>query len=344
MSDVAVLPKIGCLDDVRALCRALPAPARGATDAAVARQSTLTKPPGSLGRLEELALWMAGWQDRAMPSAARVRIAVFAGNHGIAGRGVSAFPPAVTAEMVKNYARGGAAINQLATLLGAELRVVPIALEQPTADFTQAPAMSEAEFIEAIQIGMAAVEPAPDLLCLGEMGIANTTSAAALCAALLGGDGAHWAGRGTGVDDQGLARKRAVIDEGLARHREALDDPLQAMRRLGGRELAALMGAVLGARLKRVPVLLDGFTCTAAALPLAKLGADALAHCQIGHCSAEAGHRRLIEALGLLPLVDLDMRLGEASGAALAALIVRAALACHEGMATFEEAGVSGKA
>ena len=343
MTDAALLPTIESLDDVRQLCHALPVTSRGATAAAVARQSTLTKPPGSLGRLEELAIWMAAWQDRAVPRAERIRIVVFAGNHGIAAKGVSAFPAAVTAEMVKNYARGGAAINQLAALLDAELRVVPISLDRPTADFTEAPAMNEPDCVTAIRIGMAAVEPAPDLLCLGEMGIANTTSGAALCAALLGGDGTAWAGRGTGVDDGGLARKRAVIDAGLALHRDALGDPLEAMRRLGGRELVALMGAVLGARLRRVPVMLDGFTGTAAALPLARLAPGALAHCQIGHCSAEAGHRRLIEALGLMPLVDFEMRLGEASGAALAATIVRAAIACHAGMATFAEAGVSGK-
>ena len=343
MTDAGSLPTIGSFDDVRRLCRALPVASSRAVEAAAKRQNALTKPPGSLGRLEELALWLAGWQDRAIPSVTRIRIVVFAGNHGIAAKGVSAFPATVTAEMVQNYARGGAAINQLARLLEAELRVVPLSLERPTADFTEAPALSEAECVEAIRAGMDALEPAPDLLCLGEMGIANTTSGAALAAALLGGDGAAWAGRGSGVDEAGLARKRAAIDGGLARPGASTRDPLEALRRLGGRELAAILGAVLGARLGRVPVLLDGFTCTAAALPLAKLAPNALAHCRIGHCSAEAGHRRLIEALGMAPLVDLEMRLGEASGAALAALIVRAALACHSGMATFEEAGVSGK-
>ncbi|MGD9539022.1 MAG: nicotinate-nucleotide--dimethylbenzimidazole phosphoribosyltransferase [Alphaproteobacteria bacterium] len=343
MNDAVAPPEIGSLDDVRRLCGRLPGCSDAAVEAAGRRQAELTKPAGSLGRLEELALWLAGWQGSAIPRAMRIRIVVFAGNHGIAARGVSAYPAAVTAEMVKNYARGGAAINQLAALLGAELRVVPLALDEPTADFTEAPAMSEAACLAAIREGMAAAEGGADLLCLGEMGIANTTSAAALCAALLGGGGADWAGRGTGIDDAGLARKRAAIDAGLARHKGALGDPLEAMRRLGGRELAAIMGAVLAARLRRVPVLLDGFACTAAALPLARLEAGALEHCRIGHCSAEAGHRRLIEALDMAPLVDLGMRLGEASGAALAALIVRAAAACHAGMATFAEAGVSGK-
>lgn len=343
MTAAGSLPRPGSFEEICRLCRALPAPSSVAAEAAARRQGELTKPPGSLGRLEDLALWLAGWQGRAVPSAERIRIVVFAGNHGIAAHGVSAYPAAVTAEMVRNYARGGAAINQLARLLDAELRVVPLALERPTTDFTEAAAMSEAECLEAVCAGLTALEPAPDLLCLGEMGIANTTSAAALAAALLGGDGAAWAGRGSGVDDRGLARKRAAIDAGLARHGAAAREPLEALRRLGGRELAALLGAVLGARLACVPVLLDGFVCTAAALPLARLNPEALAHCRAGHRSAEAGHRRLLEALGLEPLTDLGMRLGEASGAALAATIVRAAVACHAGMTTFAEAGVSGR-
>jgi nicotinate-nucleotide--dimethylbenzimidazole phosphoribosyltransferase len=343
MNDAPRSPPIGSLDDVRRLCQRLPAFSAAAAEAAARRQAELTKPAGALGRLEEIAVWLAGWQGRTIPRADHIRIAVFAGNHGVAARGVSAYPAAVTAEMVRNYARGGAAISQLATLLDAELRVVPLALDAPTADFTQAPALSEAACVAAIREGMAAVEGELDLICLGEMGIANTTSGAALAAALLGGGGEAWAGRGSGVDDAGLARKRTAIDAGLARHEEALGDPLEAMRRLGGRELAAIMGAVLAARLRRLPVLLDGFTCTAACLPLARLEAGALDHCRIGHCSAEAGHRRLIEALGMAPLADLGMRLGEASGAALAALIVRAAVACHAGMATFAEAGVSDK-
>jgi nicotinate-nucleotide--dimethylbenzimidazole phosphoribosyltransferase len=336
------LPQPRSFDDVRRLVAELPAGSETAARAAAERQDQLTKPLGALGRLEELAIWLAGWQGRAVPHAERVRIAVFAGNHGVVAQGVSAYPAAVTAEMVRSYGRGQAAINQLARVLGAELRVVPLALERPTDDFTQAPAMSEAECVEAIGAGFGAADGALDLLCLGEMGIGNTTSGAALAAALLGGDGAAWVGRGSGVDDAGLARKRAAVDAALARHGAALGDPLEALRRLGGRELAALMGAVLAARLRRTPVLLDGFTCTAAALPLVKLAPQALAHCRVAHRSAEAGHARLNEAVGMTPIVDLGMRLGEASGAAVAALIVRAALACHEGMATFAEAGVSG--
>jgi nicotinate-nucleotide--dimethylbenzimidazole phosphoribosyltransferase len=245
--------------------------------------------------------------------------------------------------MVANFAAGGAAINQLARTAGAQLRVIPLELDRPTADFTERPALSEQEFLAAVNAGYGAVSPQCDLICLGEMGIGNTTAAAATAAALFGGGGARWAGRGTGVDEEGLARKRAVIDRALERHSAALDDPLAIAAALGGRELAAILGATLAARRQRIPVLLDGFVCTAAVAPLAKLRSDTLAHVQAGHVSAEAGHRILLEELSLAPLVNLDMRLGEASGAAVALLILRAALACHTGMATFAEAGVSDK-
>jgi nicotinate-nucleotide--dimethylbenzimidazole phosphoribosyltransferase len=327
---------------LRALCLDLPSGHPAASAAVAAREATLTKPPKSLGRLEDLVAFLAHWQGSAPPRLERVEILVFAGNHGVTRRGVSAFSAEVTAQMVANFATGGAAINQLARCSGAALRVIPLALDAPTADFTEAPAMSEREFVAAATTGYRAVAQC-DLICVGEMGIGNTTAAAAVAAALFGGGGARWAGRGTGVDDEGLARKRAVIDDALARHAGALHDPLRIAASLGGRELAAILGAVLAARRLRVPVLLDGFVCTAAVAPLAKLRADTLAHVLAGHVSAEAGHHTLLDELRLKPLVDLGMRLGEASGAALALLILRAALACHTGMATFAQAGVSGK-
>ena len=330
------------LDDLRALCRDLPDGDSQASEAAARRQQVLTKPPGSLGRLEELAIWLARWQGREHPRLDHVTIAVFAGNHGVAARGVSAYPAEVTAQMVANFDAGGAAINQLAALAGATLKVEPIALEQPTRDCTTAPAMDEDEFLQAIELGYRTVPDACDLLVVGEMGIANTTAAATLCAALLGG-GARWAGRGTGVDDQGLGRKRAAIEAALQFHQPALGDPLAVAARMGGRELAAIAGAVLAARQRRIPVLLDGFVATAAVLPLWRVNEKFLDHCRAGHASAEAGHRALLEALKLDPLLDLGMRLGEASGAAIAVLLLRAALACHNGMATFAEAGVSDK-
>ena len=273
----------------------------------------------------------------------QVEILVFAGNHGVTRRGVSAYPAEVTAQMVANFAAGGAAINQLARTADARLRVIPLALDRPTADFTQSSALSEPEFLAAVTEGYNAVSPSCDLLCLGEMGIGNTTAAAAVSAALFGGGGARWAGRGTGVDAEGLGRKRDVIDAALERHAAVLHDPLAVAAALGGRELAAILGATLAARRQRIPVVLDGFVCTAAVAPLAKLRADTLAHALSSHVSAEAGHRMLLDKLGLRPLLDLDMRLGEASAAALTVLVLRAAVACHTGMATFAEAGVSDK-
>jgi nicotinate-nucleotide--dimethylbenzimidazole phosphoribosyltransferase len=244
--------------------------------------------------------------------------------------------------MVANFAAGGAAINQIAKLAKADLRVMPIELARPTRDLTVAAAMEADEFLAAVDIGYRAVPEDCDLLAVGEMGIANTTAAAALCAALLGGGAGRWAGRGTGVDEEGLARKQAAIDAALVFHRGILGDPLVLAAALGGRELAAIAGAVLAARRHHVPVLLDGFVATSAVLPLARLAPAALDHCRAGHVSAEGGHRQLLRELGLKPLLDLDMRLGEASGAGVAVLLARAALACHTGMATFAEAGVSG--
>ena len=327
--------------DLRAACLDLPEPDAPADEAAAHRQSQLTKPPGSLGRLEELVAWLARWQRRSMPRLDRVDILVFAGNHGVTARGVSAYPADVTAQMVANFAAGGAAISQIARTACAKLRVTPLSLHRPTADFTTAPAMDESDFLQAVAAGYDAIAPDADLVCLGEMGIGNTTAAAALAAALFGGGGAHWAGRGTGIDDEQLARKRAVIDAGLARHAAVIGDPLRAAAALGGRELAAILGATVAARRQRIPVVLDGFVCTAAAAPLGRLRRDGLDHTVAGHVSAEAGHRALLKALGLVPLLDLSMRLGEGSGAAVAVLILRAALACHSGMATFAEAGVS---
>lgn len=329
------------LDALRDLCSSLPEPDETAARAAEARQTTLTKPPGSLGRLEDLAVHLARWQGRPIPRLDRVQVLVFAGAHGVTTHGVSAFPAEVTAQMVANFESGGAAINQLAGSVGAALTVVPLSIDRPTADFTAEAAMSEAEMLEAVRTGHDAVDPAADLVCIGEMGIGNTTVAAALSAALFGGEGADWVGRGTGVDDEGLRRKAEVVDAALALHGNALSDPLEALRRVGGRELAAMFGAALRARHEAIPLVVDGFVATAAVAPLARLSASGLAHALAGHVSAEAQHARLLDRLGLSPVLDLRMRLGEASGACLAVAILRGAVACHAGMATFAEAGVS---
>ena len=334
---------VASLAEIRALFARLPEADEEAAAAAAARQAVLTKPPGSLGRLEELAEWLAAWQGRHPPSMERPHVAVFAGNHGVAARGVSAFPAEVTVQMVRNFIEGGAAINQLSGLADAEMRVHEMALEQPTHDFTAAPAMSDEDCAKAMAYGMMAVEAGFDAYALGEMGIANTTSAAAICHGLYGGAPEDWTGRGTGVDDEALARKIAVVGEGVALHKPALDDPLEVLRRLGGLEIAAIAGAILAARMARTPVVLDGYTCTAAAAVLHAVDPASIDHCLVAHLSVEPGHRALSERIGKRPLLDLDMRLGEGSGAALAVLLLKAACACHQGMASFEEAGVSGK-
>jgi nicotinate-nucleotide--dimethylbenzimidazole phosphoribosyltransferase len=329
--------------ELRACCLDLPTGDPAAAQAIARRESELTKPPGSLGRLEHLVQWLGHWQRRSPPRLERVDVLVFAGNHGVVAQGVSAYPAEVTAQMVANFAAGGAAINALAKIGGATLRVVPLSLDQPTADFTRAAAMDEKAFVAAVAAGFDAVAPEADLVCLGEMGIGNTTAAAAIAAALFGGGGLRWAGRGSGLDEDALKRKQAVIDCALACHAHLLSDPLSIAATLGGRELAAILGATLAARRHCTPVLLDGFVSTAAVAPLKTLNAGALDHAVAGHVSAEAGHRALLWQLKLAPLLDLDMRLGEASGAAVAILILRAALAAHTGMATFAQAKVSNR-
>lgn len=310
-----------------------------AAAAARLRQGELTKPPGSLGRLEELAVFMAGWQGRDRPRIERAQALVFAGNHGVTAQGVNPFPVEVTAAMVENFRRGGAAINQLCRLAGAELKVIALDLDRPTADFTQAEALPRDELVAAIQAGKDAVDPAAQVVLLGEMGIGNSTVAAALAAATFGGTARDWVGPGTGADDAILRNKIRAVEAGLARHRGAAS-AAAILGAYGGREQAAICGAVIRARELAIPVILDGFICSAAAGVLLVNDRDALAHCLVGHESAEPGHRRLIAALGMKPVVTLDMRLGEGTGAAVALLVVRAALACHDGMATFAEAGI----
>lgn len=329
------------IGELREACLDLPDGDARAAAAVAARQDVLTKPRGSLGRLETLVAWLARWQGRETPRLDSVKVLVFAGSHGVTAHGVSAYPAEVTAQMVANFAAGGAAINQLARVADAQLSVVPLDIEKPTGDFTIEPAMSESGFLEAVDIGYASVGHGIDLVCLGEMGIGNTTAAAALAAALFGGGAERWTGRGTGVNDAGLIRKIAAVEAGLQRHSGRLSHPLAAAAALGGRELAAILGATLAARRVGIPVLLDGFVSTAAAAPLALLHPHGLDHALAAHVSAEAAHRGLLQALDMMPLLDLGMRLGEASGACLAVNILRSALECHVGMASFAEAGIA---
>ena len=330
-------------DDIRALIAKMPGPDQTAIEAVRARDATLTKPPGSLGRLESIAEWLAAWQGRAPGKVEQPLVAVFAGNHGVAAKGVSAFPASVTRQMVENFAAGGAAINQLCATFNLGLKVFDLGLDLPTGDITEGPALDERNCAATVAFGMQAIAGGVDLLALGEMGIGNTTIAAAIYTALYGGPASRWAGRGTGLDDAGLKRKAAAIEAAMECHKGHLDDPLEMLRRLGGREVAAIVGAILAARIQRVPVVLDGYVVTAAAAILHALDQSALDHCLAAHCSAEGAHTDVLKRLGLTPLLDLGMRLGEGSGAALACGIIKAAARCHSGMATFGEAGVDEK-
>lgn len=330
-------------DDIRALVSKMPAADTAAVAAVRNREATLTKPAGSLGRLEEIVEWLAAWQGRPRPAVHRPLVAIFAGNHGVVAHGVSAYPAAVTRQMVDNFAAGGAAINQICLALDLGLKVYDLALDVPTGDITREAAMAEIDCARTMAFGMEAIADGIDLLVIGEMGIGNTTVAAAIFAALFGGAPKDWCGPGTGLDPAGIARKEAAVATALAFHRDALSDPLEVLRRLGGRELAAMAGAVLAARLNRVPVVVDGFVATAAAAVLQALDPRAIDHCLFGHVSAEPAHVRALARMGRRPVLDLGMRLGEGSGAALAAGIVRTAARVHGGMATFAEAGVAEK-
>ena len=315
-----------------------------AVGAVRARDLTLTKPRGSLGRLEELVEFLARWQGKAEPTLDNPMVAIFAGNHGVTDQGISAYPREVTAQMVANFTAGGAAISQICALHELNLRVFELALELPTGDITREAALDDKMCAATVAYGMEAIAGNPDLLCIGEMGIGNTTVAAAIYAALFGGTGADWVGRGTGVDDAGLKRKADVVDRALALHRDDLGDPLAVLARLGGREIAAMLGALIAARHQQTPVIVDGFVATAAAAVAHAINPAALDHCIFAHASAESGHARALAAMGKIPLLDLGMRLGEGSGAALAAVLAKTALHIHRNMATFENAGVSDRA
>lgn len=322
--------------------------APGGNETAVAaireRDAQLTKPPGSLGKLETLVEHLGRWQGTSRPTLEDPMVAIFAGNHGVTAQGVSAFPAAVTQQMVANFTAGGAAISQICALHEINLRVFELALDLPTGDITREPAMDDKTCAATIAYGMEAIAGDPDLLCIGEMGIGNTTVAAAIYAALYGGTGGDWVGRGTGVDDEGLKRKASAVDRALALHKDDLDHPLKILARLGGREIAAMMGALAAARHHNIPVIVDGFVATSAAAIAHAVSPGAIDHCIFAHVSAESAHTKALAALGVTPLLDLGMRLGEGSGAALAAVLAKTALHLHLNMATFAEAAVSSKA
>ncbi len=330
-------------DDIRSLLQDLPGPDEVAIAAVRAHEAELTKPAGSLGRLEDISAFLAGWQGSARPHVHTPLVAVFAGNHGVVAQGVSPFPQSVTQAMVANFTAGGAAINQICKTFDLSLKVYELALEHPTGDITKEPAMDERNCAATIAFGMEALASGPDLLVLGEMGIGNTTAAAAIYHALYGGAAEDWVGRGTGVDDAGLKRKAEAVRAAVALHKPSASDPLDILARLGGREIAAMVGAILAARVRNTPVVLDGFVVCAAAAVLQALDSKAIDHCLAGHASAERAHQQALDRLGKRPILDLGMRLGEGSGAAVAVGVIKAAVACHNGMATFAEAGVAGK-
>jgi len=317
----------------------LPGPDRSARDQVAARAAAVLRPAGAFARLDVLAAWLAGWQGTTDPRVHRPHVAVFAADHGVAADGVSAYPGEVTAAMAGAIRSGVATVSVLARQVGATLDLFDVGVGRPTGNIRVSDAMNADEFDAAVAAGAAAAESNDaDLLVVGEIGIGNTTAAAAVAAAVLGGSAADWVGPGTGVVGAALARKCDVVQAALDRVGPV--PPLEALRRLGGRELAAMAGAVAAARRRRLPVVLDGFIATAAVAPLAVARPGSLDHCIAGHCSAEPGHERALETLGFDPLMRLDLRLGEGSGALVAVPIIRMAAAAVTEVATFEEWGL----
>ncbi|MGI6247109.1 MAG: nicotinate-nucleotide--dimethylbenzimidazole phosphoribosyltransferase [Pseudochelatococcus sp.] len=326
-------------DDVRGLFHVLPGPDEFAVAAVRARNRELTKPVGSLGDLEAVVEWLAAWQGNPKPAVRRPLVVVFAGNHGVAAHGVSVWPQAVTRQMLDNFAAGGGAINQICASYDLGFKVFDLALDLPTGDITREAALDEKACVATMAFGMEAIAGGTDLLSIGEMGIGGTIAAAAVHAALYGGPASRWVARGAW--DAGAADARiAAVEQALAFHAGHLDDPLEVLRRLGGREIAAAAGAILAARLEHIPVLLDGYTVTAAAAILHAVDPASIGHCMAGHLAAGEAHAAVLERLGKKPLLSLGLALGEGAGAALAAGIVKAAAACHGEMATFTQTGI----
>lgn len=319
---------------------ALPDHDADAAAAVRARAGSVLRPAGALQRLDDVAVHVAAWQATDRPAVTRPAVVVFAGDHGVTRAGVSAYPGEVTAAMLAAVRAGRATINAMARVVGAELEVYDVGVGAPTGDIRVEAALSAERSDEIARLAADAVDRivarGADLLVVGELGIGNTTVSAALPASLLGGEVASWVGRGTGVDDDGLARKRAAVTAAVARV-GTVADPIEAMRELGGSELTAMAAAVVRARQHRVPVVLDGYVATAAVLPLHLAVPGALDHCLVGHASAEPGHRRILDRLGVQPLLDLGMRLGEGSGALAAVPLVQIACACVTEVPTFDE-------
>ena len=329
------------MDDVlTAVLASLPEPDVGAAAAVRERAGQVLRPAGALARLDDVAAWLASWQRTTTPSVDRPAVVVFAADHGVVAEGVSAYPSAVTAEMLRALRSGAATATVMAGVLGARIDVVDVGVGQPSGNLRVEPALTEARFEACVDAGRRAVAGVDaDIVVFGEMGIGNTTPAAAVSAALFGGPAEEWTGRGTGIDDSTWETKVAVVDD--ARRRLPDDcEPLEILREVGGPELVAIAGAVLEARRRSIPVILDGFVATAAVAPLEGARPGALDHCLAGHCSGEPGHRLLLDKLGKPPLLDLGLRLGEGSGALAALPLVRLAAASVTDVATFQEWGL----
>ena len=322
---------------LRSTLAELAAPDLASGDAVRARAADILRPAGALARFDDLAAWMAEWQGTTTPSVRKPAALIFAADHGVAAAGVSKYPVDVTGAMLAAYRAGKSTVSAFAAAAGATVDAIDVGVGNPTADIRVEAALSHERFEACVQAGRDAVDALDaDLLVLGEMGIGNTTAAAAVTAALLGGDVVEWVGRGTGVDDEGLGRKQDAVIAATQRI-ASVTDPLEVLRQVGGAELVAMAAAAVAARQRHLPVLLDGYVVTSAVLPLFIAAPDALAHCQVGHCSAEPGHRRLVQHLGKRPLLDLGMRLGEGSGAMAAVPLVRMACAGITDVPTFGE-------
>jgi nicotinate-nucleotide--dimethylbenzimidazole phosphoribosyltransferase len=320
------------------LMRDLPPPDAASAAAVHERAAQILRPSGALAWLDELAEWVAGWHRTDRPRVEKPVGLIFAADHGVASaEAVSAYPTEVTAAMFEAYRQGRSTISAFARHAGATVEAIDVGIGRPTKDIRFDAALDATRFDEIVEIAVDAVGRLDgDLLVVGEMGIGNTTPSAAIAAALAGGETAAWVGRGTGVDDAGLDRKRAAVQQAVRRI-AGITDPIDVLREVGGAELTAIAAAVVAARHRSLPVVLDGYVVTASVLPLVMIDASALDHCIVGHCSAEPGHRKLLERLGKRPLLDLDMRLGEGSGAMAAVPLVAMACAGITEVPTFAE-------
>ncbi|ABM45473.1 nicotinate-nucleotide--dimethylbenzimidazole phosphoribosyltransferase [Bartonella bacilliformis] len=324
-------------DDFRTLLTNLPTPDEFIMTLAKKRQMQLTKLQGGLGKLGDIAVWYAGWRAEEKPIIRRPLVAIFSGNHGVTDENITPFPRSMTQQIVNNFAAGGGAINQICAAYDLGLKIFDLALEYPTMNITKDAAMDERSAAATMAFGMESIAGGIDLLCVGEMGIGNTTIASALCLALFGGDAEEWIDPGTGDVGEFYQRKVMAVKTAVFLHKDYLNDPFEVMRCLGGREIAAMVGAILAARMEKIPVILDSFVTTAAAAILYKMHPRALDHIIVGHISTNSAHRKLLEKIGKEPLLDLKVHLGEGIGAAMAAGVVKAAVLTHAQMAIFEQ-------